>query len=103
MKARVGRLVIVPVANLNGDGVDEAAAVISRVWADDNVNVRVFGDSNDVEWRTALTLTNTKPDDPLAGNVCWWPAPDDATTDVPTDVPEDTEADSATPIAKGGK
>lgn len=74
-KPSIGRIVLVsPVGMALGEsnGATEAAAVITRVWADNMVNVRILLDGNDTPWRTSVTLV----EDAAAAEghyACWWP------------------------------
>jgi hypothetical protein len=106
MKPFIGFPVVVPVTPASDGDATEAVGIVSRVWSDDNVSVRVFPDSNDVGWRPGLTLLTEKPaeeDGPPADNVCWpLPAPvrDTAPDEVPT---EDPATGDATPVPATGK
>jgi hypothetical protein len=40
----------------NNNGADVAPAIITRVWSDYSVNVRVFADASDVPWQTSVSL-----------------------------------------------
>lgn len=73
MKPFLGQPVIVPLNPDTNGGAEEAYAIVSRVWSDDNVSVRVFGDRNDVEWRTGLTLLAQCPEkiEDRTQSVCW--------------------------------
>lgn len=74
-KPSIGRIVIVPVDPDTNSGVDEAAAIITRVWSDTTVNVRVFVDgSNEVLSRTSVTLAETRDHHAVVRPGCaWWP------------------------------
>lgn len=51
----IGRIVLVPVDPKTNNGASIAPAVITRVWNERMINVRIIGDSPDVpEWRTSL-------------------------------------------------
>lgn len=60
-KPSVGRIVLVPADPANNNGGELAAAIITRVWSDTKVNVRVVGDNNEVEWRTSVEHADTLP------------------------------------------
>ena len=71
-KPSIARLVIVPMNAETNNGATEAPAIITRVWSDTLVNVRVLSDSDrSPEWRTSVALYEEKPDEP--GHVAWWP------------------------------
>lgn len=80
-KPSVGQIVIVPIAALpaeSNNGGDVAPAVITRVWNDHMVNVRVLLDGNDVPWKTSITLYDTSEDYAAAVEEgrpfgCYWP------------------------------
>lgn len=55
----LGRIVLVPADPAVNNGADTAAAVITRVWNDDVINVRVLLDSDAVQWRTSVTYTES--------------------------------------------
>lgn len=68
----MGRIVMVPMDPEGNNGATEAPAVITRVWSDTMVNVRIFGDNAvAAEWRTSVTLLTERPEDPK--HVAWWP------------------------------
>lgn len=59
-KPSLGRIVLVSVDPAMNNGAAEAPAVITRVWNDTVINVRVLTDSDSVpEWRTSLTHRDT--------------------------------------------
>jgi len=70
-KPSIGRIVIVPANPDLNNGATEAPAVITRVWSDELINVKVLGDNDGVEWRTSVKLHEEKPED--GGHVAWWP------------------------------
>lgn len=86
MTLQAGSLVHVPAKvseKLSDDNL--ASAVVTKVFlapvdsdAKDTVNVRVFSDNNEFEWRTTVTVEDTKPDVNAEGyvpsNVCWVPS-----------------------------
>jgi hypothetical protein len=55
----IGRIVHVSMNPAENNGADAAPAVITRVWSDTCVNVRVLADSHAVDWRTSVTLWET--------------------------------------------
>lgn len=55
-KPAVGRIVHVLMKPGDNNGSDVAPAVITRVWSEACVNVRVFADSGDVPWQTSVSL-----------------------------------------------
>lgn len=81
-KPSIGRFVTVPAAALRGcemNGAEVAPAVITRVWSDDMVNVRVLLDGNDTPWKTSIKLYASREDYDRAALVngmdfgCYWP------------------------------
>lgn len=75
-KPSIGRVVIVPMPATANNGATEAPAIISRVWSDDMVNVRILPDaSNEVPARTSVKLFADKAAaDAFPGaHVAWWP------------------------------
>lgn len=81
-KPSIGRIVHVPAAALRGcemNGADVAPAVITRVWSDAMVNVRVLLDGNDTPWKTSIALYQSREDYDRAAQVngrdfgCYWP------------------------------
>lgn len=55
-KPSIGRIVLVDANPAMNNGANIAAAVITRVWSDTVINVRVLLDSeNSPLWRTSLT------------------------------------------------
>lgn len=74
MKPSLGRIVIVPMNPATNNGADEAPAIITRVWSDTMINVRVFSDTgtgDSVMSKTSLNLHDEKPEFP--GHDAWWP------------------------------
>lgn len=72
-KPSIGRVVIVPMNANENNGATEAPAVITRVWGDDMVNLRVLADSSEApEWRTSVRLHETRPESPR--HDAWWPS-----------------------------
>lgn len=71
----LGRVVLVPADPKANNGASDAPATITRVWNDHMVNVRVLADGDGVpEWRTSVTLCETKEQAAEVGtHVAWWP------------------------------
>jgi hypothetical protein len=59
-KPSLGRIVLVTVDPHSNNGSDVAPAVITRVWSDTMLNVRVLRDGTDVAWMTSITLHETR-------------------------------------------
>jgi hypothetical protein len=70
-KPSVGRIVHVPVEPSTSNGADVAPAVITRVWNDTTVNVRVLADAppSATDWRTSLVLVDDLDD---GEGLCRW-------------------------------
>lgn len=58
----LGRIVLVPADPAVNNGADIAPAVITRVWNDKVVNVRVLLDSDAVQWRTSVAYAESFED-----------------------------------------
>lgn len=58
-KPSIGRIIIVPAVPAENNGATLAPAVITRVWNDTTVNVRVLLDGDETQWRTSITLFQT--------------------------------------------
>jgi hypothetical protein len=73
----VGRIVHVRVDPATNNGSDVAPGIITRVWSDTLVNVRIFPDSGPETYvKTSMTLAPSREAaTELAENrhVCWWP------------------------------
>ena len=58
------------------NGANEAPAIITRVWSDTYVNVRVVLDGNDTLWKTSVDLL-PEGEEPSLNNLlngyCTWP------------------------------
>lgn len=65
-KPSIGRVVIVPVEG------GEAPAMVTRVWNDTMVNVRVI-DEGTMPLRTSITLHETADAAGRNASTCWWP------------------------------
>lgn len=62
-KPSVGRIVHVVVDPRQNNGSDVAPAIVTRVWNDEMVNVRVLLDGPDVLWQTSIKLVDERPED----------------------------------------
>lgn len=73
----VGRIVHVLMDPTMNNGADVAPAIITRVWSDTTVNLRVLADGDSTLWRTSSIYTpdlGTVPaDDPTRLNRWAWP------------------------------
>lgn len=56
MKPSVGRIVHTIVDPALNNGADVAPAIITRVWSDTTVNLRVMYDGASVDWITSASL-----------------------------------------------
>jgi hypothetical protein len=57
MKPSVGRIVIARVEPVWNNGADLCPAIITRVWGDEMINVKLLPDGpQDVVWRTSVPL-----------------------------------------------
>lgn len=72
-KPSVGGIVLVPLAPEWNNGAKIAPAIITRVWSDTCVNVRVLADSENTLWRTSLTYVEALDDDSLPSLWTWPP------------------------------
>lgn len=73
-KPSVGRIVHVLVDPALNNGSDVAPAIITRVWSDAMVNVKVFLDSEGADLcQTSVNLHPEQPDDPAITRAAWWP------------------------------
>ena len=76
MKPSVGRIVLTPVAPETNNGSTVAPAIITRVWSDTCVNLRVLHDSENITWKTSVKLCESEAEahDPDAfGHTAYWP------------------------------
>lgn len=62
MKPSVGSIVHVEVPIEGNNGSTVAPGIITRVWNDRMVNVRVLLDGPDVRWMTSVTLYDSQDD-----------------------------------------
>ncbi|MET7982536.1 hypothetical protein [Streptomyces sp. NPDC005281] len=58
----LGQIVLVPADPAVNNGADTAPAIITRVWNDRIVNVRVLLDSDAIQWRTSVTYADSLDD-----------------------------------------
>lgn len=77
MKPSIGRIVLIPTGPLGeyNNGAKVAPAIITRVWADNMVNLRVLLDGNDTPWKTSVTLYESAEALRESGSTvgCYWP------------------------------
>jgi len=72
-KPSPGRIVIARVDPLMNNGSDEAPAVITRVWSDTTINVRVLLDAFTTPlWLSSIRLLDERPAD-RGVYATWWP------------------------------
>jgi hypothetical protein len=75
-KPSLGRIVLVntgPLGLANDDnGAETAPAIITRVWSDTLVNVRVLLDSEHTPCKTSVALVETA-EEAEASYACYWP------------------------------
>ena len=74
MKPSLGRIVLVPAAPTGNNGAGIASAIITRVWNDTMINVRVMTDGPDLPWRTSLSYTEDL-DQYTGTDACSWTWP----------------------------
>lgn len=72
MKPSVGRIVLVPADPATNNGASVAPGIITRVWSDTLVNVRVLLDGTNTEWKTSVELFNTA-EEASGKHACYWP------------------------------
>ncbi|MER5601526.1 hypothetical protein [Streptomyces sp. NPDC002265] len=74
-KPSVGRIVHVPMDPATNNGADAAPAVITRVWNDTTVNVRILADAAPAksDWRTSLVLVESLSE---GVGLCRWAWPE---------------------------
>jgi hypothetical protein len=72
-KPSLGRIVHVRVDPTQNNGSDIAPAVITRVWNDNMVNLRVLFDAFTTPfWMTSVRLVDDEPAADVT-HVAWWP------------------------------
>ncbi|MFJ9374445.1 hypothetical protein [Streptomyces sp. NPDC101455] len=59
-KPAIGRIVHITMDPAWNNGADVAPAIITRVWNDACVNLRVLADSQNVEWKTSVPLFESR-------------------------------------------
>lgn len=59
-KPALGRIVHVFVDPARNNGADVAPAMITRVWNEEGVNIRVMLDGTETPWMTSVTLRNDR-------------------------------------------
>jgi hypothetical protein len=73
----LGRIVLVPIQPEMNNGATVAPAIITRVWSDTTVNLRVLADGESLLWRTSSTyvedLDTLDAGDPTRINRWTWP------------------------------
>jgi hypothetical protein len=73
-KPSVCRMVLAKVEPTMNNGSDVAPAVITRVWSDEMVNLRVLCDGDSTLWQTSVNLYATAEDVPAdATRAAYWP------------------------------
>ena len=73
MKPSLARMVLAVVDPALNNGADVAPAVITRVWSDELVNVRVLLDSEAVLWKTSVSLCADEDTARAKGHAVYWP------------------------------
>lgn len=68
-KPSLGTVVLVPVDPATNNGGYVAPGIITRVWSETTVNVRVLHDSDAISWRTSATFREDLGDLDDAGPV----------------------------------
>ncbi|MFJ8153979.1 hypothetical protein [Streptomyces sp. NPDC094468] len=59
-KPTIGRIVQFAMDPAQNNGADVAPAIITRVWSDTCVNLRVLADSHAVDWKTSVPLFESR-------------------------------------------
>lgn len=73
-KPSLGRIVHVPMDPKTNNGAAVAPAIITRVWSDTTVNLRVLADGDYTVWRTSSTFAEDLADLDQAHHNYWtWP------------------------------
>lgn len=73
MRPSIGRIVHVLVDPAQNNGNDVAPAIITRVWTDRMVNVKVLTDGPHDLWQTSLDLLDVRPSDNTIKRAAFWP------------------------------
>lgn len=77
MTPSIGRIVHVPMDPATNNGANVAPAVVTRVWNENLINVRILGDGHAIDWRTSVayieSLDLVGGLDPLQLHVWSWP------------------------------
>lgn len=72
-KPSLGRVVLVPADPAVNNGAHVAPAIITRVWNDEVINVRVLLDSDAVQWRTSVGYVDSFDDIETTHHWMWPP------------------------------
>lgn len=72
-KPSLGRVVLVPADPAVNNGAEIAPAIITRVWTDEVINVRVLLDSDAVQWRTSVGYVDSFDDIETTHHWTWPP------------------------------
>lgn len=70
----VGRIVHVPVDPATSNGAVVAPAVVTRVWSETTINVRVLHDGESITWRTSVVYRENL--DGIEGTPAVWTWPE---------------------------
>jgi hypothetical protein len=79
MKPSIGRIVTALVEPVRNNGADVCPAIITRVWDDEKVNIKLFTDTSETIHRTSVALCADRQsaEDILATGyaqrACFWP------------------------------
>lgn len=73
MQPSIGRIVLVLVEPQQNNGSDVAPAMITRVWNDTMINVKVLLDGPGDAWQGSVTLYAERPTDESLTRAAWWP------------------------------
>jgi hypothetical protein len=76
MKLSKGRIVMAGIEPTMNNGDDTCPAIITRVWSDTMVNIRLFPDGISCPVKTSVRLYENEDDARQGGigNACFWPA-----------------------------